>query len=151
MGVSRDPSPYMGRSHATPVLTWQVLLHACMHCRQSKTACTDNRPCLRCSRLGVSLPPILGQGTRDTCHIRVLPHLHTTHLLQVPHILHLPHLRTYRTCYTYAPSAISIQLLCEPYMDKPRKRACVGCNANKVSKLYCCSKCGQLVKYIHSR
>ncbi|KAL1510999.1 hypothetical protein AB1Y20_005824 [Prymnesium parvum] len=30
-----------------------LLLHACVHCRASKTACTDCRPCVRCTRLGL--------------------------------------------------------------------------------------------------
>ncbi|KAL3906010.1 MAG: hypothetical protein SGPRY_010704, partial [Prymnesium sp.] len=36
-----------------PPLLDLTLLHACTHCRASKTACTDSRPCLRCSRLNL--------------------------------------------------------------------------------------------------
>ena len=40
---------------ATPGTTADLtLLHACVHCRASKTACSDCRPCLRCQRLGLN-------------------------------------------------------------------------------------------------
>ena len=43
------------------------LLHACLHCRASKTACTDQRPCTRCRRLGLECSLDLGQPRKRAC------------------------------------------------------------------------------------
>ena len=46
------PSEEPPQSRDEP-LTNLNLLHACFHCRASKTACADQRPCNRCCRLGL--------------------------------------------------------------------------------------------------
>ena len=43
------------------------LLHACTHCRASKTACADERPCARCRRLGLECSTDDGQPRKRAC------------------------------------------------------------------------------------
>jgi len=43
------------------------LLHACVHCRASKTACTDQRPCTRCRRLGLECSSDRGELRKRAC------------------------------------------------------------------------------------
>jgi hypothetical protein len=44
-----------------------VQLHACLHCRASKTACTDVRPCTRCCRLGLDCSSDRDQPRKRAC------------------------------------------------------------------------------------
>jgi hypothetical protein len=43
------------------------MLHACVHCRSSKTACSDQRPCNRCHRLGLDCSSDGGQPRKRAC------------------------------------------------------------------------------------
>ena len=43
------------------------LLHACLHCRASKTACTDCRPCARCTRLGLECQSYIDKPRKRAC------------------------------------------------------------------------------------
>ena len=43
------------------------MLHACVHCRASKTACTDQRPCARCCRLGLDCASDGSQPRKRAC------------------------------------------------------------------------------------
>jgi hypothetical protein len=43
------------------------ILHACVHCRASKTACTDQRPCNRCCRLGLDCASDGNQPRKRAC------------------------------------------------------------------------------------
>jgi hypothetical protein len=43
------------------------LLHACVHCRASKTACADERPCARCRRLNLECSTDDGQPRKRAC------------------------------------------------------------------------------------
>jgi len=42
-------------------------LHACIHCHASKTACTDQRPCPRCIRLGLCCSSERDQPRKRAC------------------------------------------------------------------------------------
>ena len=48
-------------------LTNLSLLHACVHCRASKTACADQRPCNRCRRLGLQCSSEGGEPRKRAC------------------------------------------------------------------------------------
>ena len=43
------------------------MLHACVHCRASKTACADERPCARCRRLGLECTSDAGEPRKRAC------------------------------------------------------------------------------------
>ena len=43
------------------------VLHACVHCHASKTACTDRRPCDRCIRLGLVCSSARDQPRKRAC------------------------------------------------------------------------------------
>ena len=47
-----------------------TLMHACVRCRAAKAACTDERPCGRCTRLGLECVTDSGQRKRScrACH-----------------------------------------------------------------------------------
>ena len=62
VGGSR-PSP----SKATPNSPNLTVLHACMHCRAAKTACTDERPCKRCVRLGLECSAYRDEPRKRAC------------------------------------------------------------------------------------
>ena len=43
------------------------VLHACLHCRTAKTACTDQRPCNRCTRLGLDCVSYREEPRKRAC------------------------------------------------------------------------------------
>jgi len=43
------------------------LKHACQHCRQSKTACSEVRPCIRCTRLCLDCVPFTEKLRKRAC------------------------------------------------------------------------------------
>lgn len=43
------------------------VMHACMHCRAAKTACTDERPCKRCTRLGLECSAYRDEPRKRAC------------------------------------------------------------------------------------
>ena len=60
------PSEEPPQSRDEP-LTNLNLLHACFHCRASKTACADQRPCNRCRRLGLQCSSEGGEPRKRAC------------------------------------------------------------------------------------
>ena len=57
---SLDPSPVSEHN--------LTLLHACVHCRESKTACADARQCACCRRLGLDCSTDRDGPRKRSCH-----------------------------------------------------------------------------------
>jgi len=52
---------------AAPIRPNLSVLHACMHCRAAKTACSDCRPCKRCVRLGLDCAAYRDEPRKRAC------------------------------------------------------------------------------------
>ena len=66
--VSSDgSSEHLGNKRASGSDSSLSILHACVHCRASKTACTDQRPCNRCCRLGLECTSDGSQLRKRAC------------------------------------------------------------------------------------
>ncbi|KAL1508488.1 hypothetical protein AB1Y20_004589 [Prymnesium parvum] len=46
-----------------------TMKHACQHCRSSKTACSEVRPCIRCTRLGLECVPFSEELRKRACTV----------------------------------------------------------------------------------
>ena len=65
--VETTPSEHVNLTRTAGPDTSLSMLHACVHCRASKTACTDQRPCNRCCRLGLECTSDGNQLRKRAC------------------------------------------------------------------------------------
>jgi len=56
-----------GAADGSSIFVDLTLYHACIHCRASKTACTDCRPCVRCTRLGLDCSAYMDKPRKRAC------------------------------------------------------------------------------------
>lgn len=65
--VESPPLASARGSEATKPPAELSVMHACMHCRAAKTACTDERPCRRCTRLGLECSAYRDEPRKRAC------------------------------------------------------------------------------------
>ena len=71
IGMNNIACEVNGKDDTHPRKSALTSMHACTHCRESKTACSDIRPCHRCSRLGLACGAECAPRKRacHSCHL----------------------------------------------------------------------------------